>query len=240
MHRGCTEQQPLQSMLVKGRSNEGVFYYVHWAELEAYLAATPYDGTLLGMGDEKTLLARVRCQRQLSVMRIRSFVASGLKRLGCLKDKTTLKYLGTASFDTVIQHLQTKMHTYNAKHPGEKQMSFGNVHLDHIKPVQRFALDMNHYTNLQPMFAEANLCKSAHWSGADERFWKANIHHNPGFTEIYSAHTPPATVHHQGTIKKRDPVAFALKKYACRVKIARYLGIVPKSSARAPRSINTL
>jgi hypothetical protein len=235
MHRGFTEQQPLQNMLVKGRSNEGVFYYVHWAKLQAHLAATPYDGTSLGVGDERARLARVRCQRQQSVMRIRSFVASGLKRLGCLKDKTTLKYLGAVSFDAVIQHLETKMHTYNAKHPGDTQMSFENVHLDHIKPVQRFALDMNHYTNLQPMFAEANLCKSARWSSADERFWKANIHHNPDFTAIYSAHTPPSTVHRQGSTKERDPVAFALKKYACRVKIASYFGIVPKSSTGAPR-----
>jgi len=105
MLRGFTERQPLQNTLVKGRSNEGVYYYVHWAKLQAHLGAQPYDDTTLGVGDERAQLARARCQRQQSVMRILSFVACGLRRLGCIKDRMTLKYLGAVSFDSVIQHI---------------------------------------------------------------------------------------------------------------------------------------
>ena len=225
----------MQNTLVKGRSHEGVFYYVHWAKLHAHLEAKPYDNTTLGVGDERAQLARARCQRQQSVMRIRSFVACGLRRLGCIKDKTTLKYLGAASFDAVIQHIETKMHAYNVKHPKDTQMSLETVQLDHIKPVHRFALDMNHYTNLQPMLPEANLYKSARWSSADERFWEANIHHNAGFTEIYTAHTPPSELRQQASMRERDPLAFARKKQEYRVKLARYMGIVPNTSRGAPR-----
>jgi hypothetical protein len=98
--------------------------------------------------------------------------------------------LGVTSFDTVIKHIETKMHNYNIEHPEDTQMSLENMQLDHIKPVQRFALDMNHYTNLQPMLAKDNMSKGASWSSTDETFWKANIHHKADFTQIYTTHTP--------------------------------------------------
>jgi len=166
-------------------------------------------------------VARARCQRQQSLIRIRSFVASGLKRVGCAKDRTTLKYLGADSFDTVIQHIETKMRNYNALCPEDTQMTFQNMQLDHIRPVQRFALDMNHYTNLQPMMAEANLCKSARWSSADEIFWKTHIHHNADFAEMY----PP---HKRASLKQRDPAAFAVKKQKYRMALAKHFGMMPK------------
>jgi hypothetical protein len=160
-------------------------------------------------------------------MRIRSFVASGLMRLGCVKDRTTLKYLGATSFDTVIEHIETKMHNYNTQHPQYTQMTFETMQLDHIKPVQRFALDMNHYTNLQPMLAEANMSKSARWSSTDDMFWKANIHHNANFAEIYLAHTPPSNLDSRVSLKKRDPAAFAVKKQKYRMTLASHMGIAP-------------
>jgi len=129
-------------------------------------------------------------RRQNLIIRIRSFVAGGLRRLGCVKEQTTLKYLGVTSFDTVIKHIETKMHNYNIEHPEDTQMSLENMQLDHIKPVQRFALDMNHYTNLQPMLAKDNMSKGASWSSTDETFWKANIQHKADFTQIYTPHTP--------------------------------------------------
>ena len=61
-------------------------------------------------------------------------------------------------------------------------MTFDNIHIDHIKPVSRF--DTNnmeqlklccHYTNLQPLLAVDNLCKSNKWSFLDEEYWKNNI-----------------------------------------------------------------
>ena len=117
--------------------------------------------------------------------RIRSFVSSGLRRIGCTKNAKTLKYLGVDSFDTVTQHIQHKMDCYNTQHPDGAQMTFDNIELDHIKPVQRFASEMNHYTNLQPLLAAVNRSKSDKWTPEDESFWRANIQFQPGFSDIY-------------------------------------------------------
>ena len=126
--------------------------------------------------------------------RIRSFVNPGLRRVGCEKDGRTLKYLGAASFDAVVCHIQAKMDIYNTQNPGSTQMSFHNVELDHIKPVQQFGLEMCHYTNIQPMLKEANRSKGGKWSEVDETFWKTHILYQHAFTDIYAPPTgrPPA------------------------------------------------
>jgi len=118
--------------------------------------------------------------------RIRSFVSSGLQRIGCVKDGKTLKYLGVKSFETVTDHIQKKMDCYNSHQMGKEQMSFANIQLDHIKPVQSFALDLCHYTNLQPLLKEANGQKSAKWADVDELFWRTNIQHQPDFTSTFT------------------------------------------------------
>ena len=46
--RGLTETDALQCTLKKGRSNEGIYYYVHWAKLQALLESdTDEDGRLV-------------------------------------------------------------------------------------------------------------------------------------------------------------------------------------------------
>jgi len=232
--RGLTEMDALQCTLTKGRSKEGVYYYVHWRKLQVHLESdTDEDSKLIELpgasasgwhealcGETSRVgVTRADCQRQQSVQRIRSFVACGLKRLGCVKDRTTLKYLGADCFDTVIKHIETKMRNYNAIHPEDTQMRFQNMQLHHIRPVQRFALDMNHYTNLQPMLAEANLCKSAKWSSIHEIFWKTHIQHNADFATIYPALG-------QTSMRQRDPVAFAIKKNKYRMALARHFGVM--------------
>jgi hypothetical protein len=123
---------------------------------------------------------------QQKYARIRSFVSSGLSRIGCVKDGKTLKYLGAASYDSVVAHIQKKMDQYNTEHIGDTQMSFHNIELDHIKPVQRFGLEVSHYTNIQPMLKKDNRGKAAKWSSADESFWRVNIQQKPIFTHIYT------------------------------------------------------
>ena len=86
----------------------------------------------------------------------------------------------------VEAHIQTKIDRYNAEHVGERQMSFANIELDHIKPVRQFVLEMSHYKNLQPLFKDVNISKSAHWSKDDESFWRSNIEHALNFTAIYT------------------------------------------------------
>ena len=46
--RGLTETDALQCTLKKGRANEGIYYYVHWAKLQALLESdTDEDGRLV-------------------------------------------------------------------------------------------------------------------------------------------------------------------------------------------------
>jgi len=117
--------------------------------------------------------------------RIRSCVAGGLKRVGTVKSKKTIQYLGVTSFDCVIQCMQKKMDLYNTKNPDGVQMTFENIHIDHIKPAKAFADEINHYTNLQPLLPTVNMLKKACWSQEDELFWRENIQNQPDYTEIY-------------------------------------------------------
>jgi len=126
-------------------------------------------------------------------MRIRAAVASGLYQAGCVKDNTTLNYLGATSFDMVVHHIQTKIDHYNSEHIGERQMSFANI--DHIKPVRQFALEMSHYKNMQPLFKEVNHSKSDKWTDVDETFWRSNIEHALDFTAIYTPSVSDSSEH---------------------------------------------
>jgi hypothetical protein len=63
-----------------------------------------------------------------------------------------------------------------------EDMSFDNIHYDHIKPIFAFNLENEndllnccHYTNFQPLLAIDNLSKSSRWNEEDEIFWKENI-----------------------------------------------------------------
>jgi hypothetical protein len=72
------------------------------------------------------------------------------------------------------------------------EMTFENIHYDHIKPVSVF--DLNdpdellkccHYTNFQPLLATDNLEKSNKWNDECEAFWRQNICGKEYF-EIYN------------------------------------------------------
>jgi len=123
--------------------------------------------------------------QQYKNTRIAAFVALGLKRAGCTKDAATLKYLGVESLDAATQHIEAKMALYNAENPEGPPMNFSTIELDHIKPVQAFAYQMSHYTNIQPLLVRDNRIKGAKWSAEDEDFWRKNIDHCPQFTDIY-------------------------------------------------------
>jgi len=117
--------------------------------------------------------------------RIRSCVASGLKRVGNTKEGKTIKYLGVESFQHFIKHMQGKMDVYNSNQVGGELMKWENIHIDHIKPVQAFGNEVNHYTNLQPLLADMNMRKSAIWSVEDDAFWRNNIKNNSAYNDIY-------------------------------------------------------
>jgi len=54
--------------------------------------------------------------------------------------------------------------------PQSVQMTFDNIHIDHIKPARAFADEINHYTNLQPLLPSMNMRKFAKWSQEDDGF----------------------------------------------------------------------
>lgn len=102
----------------------------------------------------------------------RSRLKRFLKRQNLKKTKLTIEHLG-CSPKYFKEYMQRKM-------VGE--MNFGNINLDHIKPVKKFDLtDLDelkkccHYTNMQPLLVSDNLIKASKWSDEDEIFWNENI-----------------------------------------------------------------
>ena len=81
-----------------------------------------------------------------------------------------------------------KMETWNAVHA--EQMTFANVHIDHIKPLARMTdgaslAALCHYSNLQPLLADDNEHKSDHWSLPDEQHWQQHICGSKTAGQIY-------------------------------------------------------
>jgi len=88
------------------------------------------------------------------------------------KTKSSIKYLG-CDINTFISHMEKKL---------IGDMTWDNIHIDHIKPVSKFNLDIEeefnkccHYTNLQPLLAKDNLIKHNKWTDEDEVFWNEHI-----------------------------------------------------------------
>ena len=88
--------------------------------------------------------------------------------------KTThsIEYLG-CSIEYFLEYIKSKMTV---------EMTFQNIHIDHIKPVSLFDLNNEeeflkccHYTNIQPLLALDNMNKSNKWSEEDDDFWEDNI-----------------------------------------------------------------
>jgi hypothetical protein len=95
-----------------------------------------------------------------------------MKQTNIEKTKPSIEYLG-CSVEYFRHYIKSKM---------SEEMTFDNIHYDHIKPVSIFNLeDENelleccHYTNFQPLLAIDNLIKSNKWDEENETFWKENI-----------------------------------------------------------------
>jgi len=102
-----------------------------------------------------------------------------LKLSNLEKTKPSIEYLG-CSAEYFIEYFKKKMDNFNQF--SEIEMTWDNIHIDHIKPVSSFNLDDEeeflsccNYTNLQPLLAEVNLNKSCKWSDEDEAYWNEKI-----------------------------------------------------------------
>jgi len=95
-----------------------------------------------------------------------------LKLTNIEKTKPSIEYLD-CSAEYFQNFIQSKM---------TEGMTWDNIHLDHIKPVDAFDLenheeflDCCHYSNFQPLFAKDNLEKNNKWNKEAEAFWNENI-----------------------------------------------------------------
>jgi hypothetical protein len=86
------------------------------------------------------------------------------------------------------------MRKWNEAHGPDKQMHWGNIEIDHIKPVL-FArentqwhsplMHLCHYTNLQPLLKVDNRIKCAKWSAEADAHWIAHIYQNESHCAIF-------------------------------------------------------
>ena len=84
----------------------------------------------------------------------------------------TVEYLGCDS-SYFLEYIKSKM---------IDDMTFDDIHIDHIKPISKFDLEDHdeflkccHYTNLQPLVSKDNLQKGNKWNDENEKFWNENI-----------------------------------------------------------------
>jgi len=87
--------------------------------------------------------------------RIRKNINASIKKKGFTKRSSTYKILG-CDYDFFKNYIESQF---------VKNMNWSNIHLDHIKPLstantEKEVLDLNHYTNFQPLFAIDNLNKA--------------------------------------------------------------------------------
>ena len=106
-----------------------------------------------------------RKQRKKPENKLRSTVSRAFKRMGQNKPTNTLKLLGCT-------WEEAKAHFESLFLEGMTWENHGEWHIDHIRPVASFKgaseeelKQMNHISNLQPLWATDNLSKSDKWDG---------------------------------------------------------------------------
>ena len=107
----------------------------------------------------------------------RCFKNSNLK-----KTKPSIEYLG-CSAEYFMEYFKRKMDKFNLF--SEIEMTWDNIHIDHIKPISVFDLDNEddflnccNYTNLQPLLAGINLQKHNKWNDVSNDYWLKHIINN--------------------------------------------------------------
>ncbi len=105
-----------------------------------------------------------------------------MQQIDLEKTQPSIEYLGCSAV-YFKEYISKKM---------TAEMTFENIHYDHIKPLSVF--DLNdpdellkccHYTNFQPLLATDNLEKSNKWNDESDAFWVENICGKEYF-EIYN------------------------------------------------------
>jgi len=107
------------------------------------------------------------------------------------KTKHSIDYLG-CTIEELENRFNKKIEYFNTYLSTDVLMTWDNIHMDHIKPVNAFDLDdddefldCNHYTNLQPLINVDNISKGDKWTDENEKYWLENIKGSPDYLEIY-------------------------------------------------------
>ena len=103
-----------------------------------------------------------------------------MKRLTSLiLNGSTLDYLGCSPefFKVYIEH-QMKESNQEREQNGYTLLTWENITIDHIKPIDKFDLEVPlefvkccNYSNLQPLLQSENRKKGFNWSEQQEQWW---------------------------------------------------------------------
>ncbi|MCK5614226.1 hypothetical protein KAR91_70830 [Candidatus Pacearchaeota archaeon] len=90
--------------------------------------------------------------------RLGSLISGAISRMGYTKKSRTFEILG-CNYDFFISYIERKFTK------GMMISNYGKWHLDHIIPIskaksEKDVIDLNHYTNFQPLWEKDNLSKS--------------------------------------------------------------------------------
>lgn len=101
--------------------------------------------------------------------RFRRFISNSFKRIAVNKPARTEHLLGCT-------FLEAKLHIEKLFQEGMTWENYGEWHIDHIKPVasvnsndMESIKQINHISNLQPLWAKDNISKGAKYQGVDYR-----------------------------------------------------------------------
>lgn len=153
----CKQEKNLDAFCSNKRKRDGLHYYCKSCTSEinkTYKKEWRKNG---GMQKELASLEANPIRR--AKKRIRSLVSISITKAGYSKKTKVFSILG-ASFDVVKEHIELKFK------PGMSWDNHGEWHIDHIVPLSSAdsedgLIALNHYTNLQPLWASENLHKGS-------------------------------------------------------------------------------
>lgn len=120
-------------------------------------------GYTKAMPEELKQIRKYNKRKQIVARRLRTRLIHAIRAQMTSKKKHTLDLLGM-SIDEFFPYMESKFTD------GMSWDNYGEWHIDHIKPCSKFDLFLRseqekcfHYSNLQPMWAEENYLKHAHY-----------------------------------------------------------------------------